>query len=140
MISLATATLLTLLSAPGDKWSGPARVTPNEELRVDPAAATSTLEYNWCPSTASTTLPDSAYLRGAKAFVGHNRSTATIYVTWDGQNATTDGAIGDEWKTTERWSMDVSAMTAAGNKTFILKAAATAQTISPKCLHIRWWK
>lgn len=104
------------------------------DVAVDPSAATSTVKYEWCLTTASVAYPG-PILGGAKNVTIENRSSATAYIEWDGTSVTTTGATGDKWAASDKWSLDV-------NSGFLGQAhgAATAAQTTGACMFIRQWK
>lgn len=130
----------TTAAAPGDPdaFSNRGRVVnPQDEMRVDPGAATSSLEAEFCPTNvASTPLPASAILAGAKSLYVENRSSATCYASFDAAAATSTGNRGFKWAPGTERSMDVSGTTFGSR----IRVACTAALTTNACLWLQWFE
>lgn len=119
------------------------QVTKNWEARVNAGASEKDWEFEWCPGVAVTTAvsgkqyPASGTTGdGAKAIYCQNRSSATIYLTFDATALTTTGSTGWKLAAGDEKTWDRSSTT-FGPK---FGAAATAATTTGACLWCAWLK
>jgi hypothetical protein len=106
-------------------------------VSVDPSADTTSLEAEFCPTTvASTPLPASAILQGAKSFYMENRSSATCYARFDAASATSAGNSGFKWAPGTERAIDVSGTTFGAR----IRIACTAALTANACLWLQWFE
>jgi len=119
------------------------QVSRNWEARVNDGASEKSWEFEWTPGVAGTlAVAGKQYPAagtagvGAKALYCHNRSSATIYVTFDAVTLTTTGSTGYKFAPDKEFTWNHSSTTFGPR----FGAAATAATTSGAGLWCAWLK